>query len=154
MWYKQIPAKSDVLKKIKIKNRKGGCRDACISKKEDRLKKGRGFGESIKSETKKTKTNVKREKDDMTSANQTPEGYRFASLVTSQLWRADQHKPACFGLSSPWSFPSRSNILLHALTQLWIFLQQSVTPGNVLSLVPPSCSISPRPGLQSSAGRR
>ena len=47
----------------------------------------------------------------MTSANQTPGGYKFAPLVASQLWRVNQHGPACFGLSSPWFFPSRSDIL-------------------------------------------
>ena len=40
----------------------------------------------------------------MTSANQTPGGYKFAPLVASQQGRANQHEPACFGLSSPWSF--------------------------------------------------
>ena len=38
------------------------------------------------------------EKDDNTSANQTPGGYKFAPLVASQLWQANQHEPASFGL--------------------------------------------------------
>ena len=54
----------------------------------------------------KNRTNVTPEKYDMTSANQTPGGYKFASLVGNQLWRANQHEPACFKLSSPWYFPS------------------------------------------------
>ena len=49
----------------------------------------------------------------MASANQTPGGYKFAPLVASQQGRANQHEPACFGLSSPWSFPLRSGIRLH-----------------------------------------
>ena len=32
-------------------------------------------------------------------------------------------EPACFGLSSPWSSPSRSDILLHAVVQPWLSLQ-------------------------------
>ena len=51
----------------------------------------------------------------MTSANQEPRGHKFAPLVDSQQGRANQHEPACFGLSSPWSFPSRSGIPLHAV---------------------------------------
>ena len=35
----------------------------------------------------------------MTSANQTPGGYKFAPLVACQLWRANRNDPACFGLS-------------------------------------------------------
>ena len=55
----------------------------------------------------------------MTSANQTPGGFKFAPLVASQQGKgqANQHEPACFGLSSPWSFPSRSGIPLHAVVQ-------------------------------------
>ena len=51
----------------------------------------------------------------MASANQTPGGYKFAPLVASQQGRANQHEPACFGLSSSWFFPSRSGIPLHAV---------------------------------------
>ena len=62
--------------------------------------------------TKQNKTNVTPEKDVMTSANQTPGGHKFAPVVAikSQQGRANQHEPACFGLSSPWPFPSRSGI--------------------------------------------
>ena len=58
-----------------------------------------------------------KEKDGMTSADQTPGGYKFAPLVAinSQQWRANQHESACFGLSSRWSFPSSSGIRLHAV---------------------------------------
>ena len=31
--------------------------------------------------------------------------------MANQLWRANQHEHACFGISCPWSFPSRSGIL-------------------------------------------
>ena len=72
--------------------------------------KGRGFNESIKTKTKQNKTNVRPEKDVTTPANQTPGGYKFAPLVASQKRRASQHEPACFALSSLWSFPSRSSI--------------------------------------------
>ena len=58
----------------------------------------------------------------MTSTNQTPGRYTFTPLVASQLWRANQHEPARFGLSSPWPFPSRSGILLHAVVQAWLSL--------------------------------
>ena len=79
--------------------------------------KGRGFNESIKSKTKQNKTNVTTEKDVMISANQTPGGYKFAPLVASQQERANQHEPACFGLSSSWFSTSRSGIRLHAVVQ-------------------------------------
>ena len=68
-----------------------------------------------KMKTKQNKTNVTPEKDAMASANQTPRGYKFAPLVARQQGRANQHEPACFGLSSPWPFPSRSGIPLHAV---------------------------------------
>ena len=44
-------------------------------------------------EAKQNKGNI------MTSANQTPGGYKFAPLVANQQGRANQHEPACFGLS-------------------------------------------------------
>ena len=53
----------------------------------------------------------------MASANQTPRGYKFAPLVVSQQGRANQPEPACFGLSFPWFFPSRSGIRLHDVVQ-------------------------------------
>ena len=67
---------------------------------------------------------------DMTIANQTPGGHKFAPLVAidSQQGRANQHEPACFGLSSPWSFPSCSGIPLHAVVQPCFFLQRSILP--------------------------
>ena len=55
----------------------------------------------------------------MRSANQTPGEHNLASLVVSQQGRANQHEPACFGLSSPWSFPSRLGIQLHGVVQPW-----------------------------------
>ena len=83
----------------------------------------------IETKTKQSKTNVTLEEDVMTSANQTPGGYKFAPLVTRQQQRrANQHESACFGLSSSWSFPSRSGIRLHAVVQPWLSLQRSILP--------------------------
>ena len=65
--------------------------------------------------TKQNKINVTPEKDDVTSANQTPGGFKFSPPVACQQWRANQHEPVSFGLSCPWSFPSRSGILLHVV---------------------------------------
>ena len=90
--------------------------------------KGHGFNESVKTKTKQNKTKVTPEEGDMTSANQTPGGYEFAPLVASQQGQANQHEPACFGLSSPWSFPSRSGIRLHVIVQPWFSLQRSISP--------------------------
>ena len=61
----------------------------------------------------------------MIFANQTSGGYKFAPLVASQQGQANQHEPACFGLASPWSFPSRSGIRLHAVVQPWLSLQSN-----------------------------
>ena len=77
---------------------------------EGRLNEGPRLDESIKTKTKQNKTNVKPEKDAMTSANQTTGGYKFAPLVFSQQGRANQDEPACIGLPSSWSFVSRSGI--------------------------------------------
>ena len=63
----------------------------------------------------------RKHKDVMTSANQAPGGHKFAPLVASQQGRANQHEPACFGVPSPWSFPSRSGIPLHAVVQPLFF---------------------------------
>ena len=57
----------------------------------------------------------------MASANETPGGYKFTPLVASQQGRANQHEPACFGLSSSWAFPLRSGMPLHAVVQPWFF---------------------------------
>ena len=129
-----------------------GYRGACISK--DDWTKGLGFNESIKTKTTRNKTKVTPEKDVMTSANQTPRGYKFAPLVASQQGRANQHEPICFRLPSPWSFLSRSGIGVHAVVQPRLPLQRSISPWNVPPLDPPFCAIAPRPGLQSSTGRR
>ena len=87
----------------------------------------------------------------MTSASQTPGGYKFAPLVASQQGRANHHEPACFGLSSSWFFPSRSGIPLHTVVQPWVSLQRSISISNVPPLVLPFCAIPPRPGLQSTS---
>ena len=81
-----------------------------------------------RSKAEQNKTNVTPEKDVMTSPNQTPGGYKFAPLVASQQGGANQHEPTCFGLSSPWSFPSRSGILPHVVVQPWFSLQRSILP--------------------------
>ena len=78
--------------------------------------------------TKQNKTNVTPEKNAMTSAIETPGGYKFAPLVASQQGRANQHEPACFGLSSSWSFPSRSGIPPHAVVRPWFSLPRSISP--------------------------
>ena len=92
----KILGKRDISKKRKTRRNTCGCRDACISKKE-RLNEGpRLFSESMKTKTKQNKANVTPEKDDIISANQTPGGYKFAPLVASQQWRANQLGPACF----------------------------------------------------------
>ena len=103
---------------------------------------------------KQNKTKVTPEKDVIASANQTPGGYKFAPLVASQQGRVNQHVHACFGLSSRWSFPSRSGIRLHAVIPPWLPLQRSILPLNLPPLVPPFYVIPFRPGLQSSTGRR
>ena len=72
---------------------------------EGRLNEGprlqRKHKDEKRSKAKQNETNVTPEKDVITSANQTPGGYKFASLVASQQRRANQHEPAYFGLSSP-----------------------------------------------------
>ena len=96
----------DILGKRKKERNTCGYWGACMSKDDSR--KGRGFNESIEAKTKQNKTNKSKhstrertpEKDTMASANQTPRGYKFAPLVVSQHRRANQHEPACFGLSS------------------------------------------------------
>ena len=76
----------------------------------------------------------------MTSSNQTPGGYKFAPHVASQQWRVTQHESACFGIPSPWSFPSCSGIRLYPVVHPWLSLQRFISSWNVQPLVPPSCS--------------
>ena len=90
---------------------------------EGRLNEGSRLQRKHKDENEAKQTYVAPEKDVMASANQTPGGYNHAPLVASQQGRANQHEPACFGLSSSWSFPSRSGIPLHAVVQPWLSLQ-------------------------------
>ena len=126
-WYKKMLEKSTFPNKQKEKKKNTfGYRGACISKYG--RTKGIGFNESIKTKTKQNKTSVTPEKDVMASANQTAGGYKFAPLVASQQGRANQHEPGCFGLSFPWSFPSRSGVRLHAVVQLWPSLKRSISP--------------------------
>ena len=95
------------------------------------LNEGPRLQRNPKDETRSSKakqTNATPEKDVMTSANQTPGGRTFAPIGASQQGRANQHEPACFGLLSPWSFPLRSGIPLHAVVQPCFFLQRSILP--------------------------
>ena len=69
--------------------------------------------------------------------------YKFTPRVANQVWRANQHEHACFGLPCPWSFPSRPGILLHAVLQPLLSPQRSISPCNVPPLVPPPCAIPP-----------
>ena len=82
----EILGKSDISKYTKEKKKERntrGYRGACISK--DDWTKGFGFNESIiRRKRGKTKQTIKPEKDVVTSANQTPGGYKFTPLVASQ----------------------------------------------------------------------
>ena len=84
---------------------------------EGRLNEGPWLQRKNKDENEAKQNKRKTEKDVMTSANQMPGGHKFAPLVASQQDRANQHEPACFGRSSPWSLPSRPGIPLHAVVQ-------------------------------------
>ena len=84
---------------------------------------------SIKTKTKqnKNKGNINERRHGICKPN--ARGMQFAPLVASPQVRANQHEPACFGLSSPWSFPLRSGIIpLHVITQPWLSLQRSISP--------------------------
>ena len=90
--------------------------------------------------TKQIKTKITPEKDMMTSAHQTREGYTSSRhLCLVDKGERSSTSPLALGYSSPWSFPSRSGIGLHAVVQPWLSLQQSMSPWNVPSFVPPSC---------------
>ena len=68
--------------------------------------------------------------------NETPEKGNVASTrpedtSSLRLWLIDyggrsSTSTLAFGISSPWSFPSRSSIRLHAVVQTWLYLQRSV----------------------------
>ena len=58
------------------------------------------------------KTNVTQERrQDICKPN--AQRIQVRALMASQLWRANQHEPSCFGLYSPWFLPSQSSILLY-----------------------------------------
>ena len=60
----------------------------------------------------------------------TNRGYKFAPLdlcLSTIMVTEPARVRFCFGLSSPWSFPSRSNILLHYVVQPWRSLQRSIS---------------------------
>ena len=109
-------------RKKKERNKSCGHRGACISKDEwPRLQRKHKYEKRSKAKATENKRNTT-ERRVIASANQTPGGYKFTPPVASQQGRANQHEPACFGLSSPWPFPSRSGIPLHAVVQPFGFL--------------------------------
>ena len=123
-WYKKILRKKRHLQKKKEKH-------MWLSGRlhiEGPLNEGPRLQRKHKDGNEAKRKNVTPKKDVMTSANQTPRGHKFAPLVASQQGRANQHEPACFGLSSSWSFPSRSGIPLHAVVQPCFFLRRSILP--------------------------
>ena len=112
-WHKNTQKK----RHLQINKRKKEETRAAVGAPAYRRTTGRRAASSMKIYgQKRNETSVTSEKDGTTSANQTPGGYKFAPLLASQQWRANQHEPACFGLSSPRSFPSRSDMRLPALT--------------------------------------
>ena len=76
----------------------------------------------------KTKQNKRHTRESRHSIYEPPERHDSAPLVTNQLWRANQHDPACFGLSCPWSFPSRSGKLHCAVVQPCLSLAMKPFP--------------------------
>ena len=75
------------------------------------------------------------------------------ATVANKLLRANQYEHACFGLPSPWSFPSRSDKLLHAVVLPWLYMPRFISSRKIPPLVLPSYAIPPRPGLRSSTCR-
>ena len=65
--------------------------------------------------------------DTQYSIGHAPKSIRVRATVANQLWRANQYKLACFGLPSPWSFPLRSDILLHAVVLPCLSLPRSIS---------------------------
>ena len=49
------------------------------------------------------------------------------ATVANQLWRVNQYEHACLELPSPWSFPSHSDIVLHAVVLPWLPLPRSIS---------------------------
>ena len=145
-WYKKY---SEEATSPKIETRVATGAPAFEGRLNEGLRLQRKHRDKKRSKTKQNKRNT-REKNVMASANRTSGGYQFAPLVASQQGRANQHEPAYFGLSSSWSFPSRSGIPLRAVVQPWFILQRFILPWNVPPLVLPFCVTPPRLGLQSS----
>ena len=116
-WYKTILEKSDISKKKKKHVWLLG-----LLHIEGRLNEGSRLQRRKHKDENKAKQNKRNIRDiryDICKPN--ARGQKFAPLVASQQGRANQHEPACFGLSSPWSFPSRSGIPLHAVVQPFFF---------------------------------
>ena len=99
-WYRKYSEKATSPNKQKKKRKKHVWLSGRLHI-EGRLNEGPRLQRKPKDENEENKTNVTPKKDVMGSANQTPGGYKFAPLMASQQGRANQHEPACFGLSSP-----------------------------------------------------
>ena len=67
-----------------------------------------------KTKQKQNKRNARERQHDIRSEDTSS---RHSWLIINYVWRANQHGHTCFGLSSPWFFPSRLGILLHAVVQ-------------------------------------
>ena len=85
--------------------------------------------------------------------NTFPQEVGIYVTMTSHKWWVNQYELACFGLPSPWSFPSRSGMFLHALMLPWLSLPRSTSSWKTPPLVWLSYTIPPRPGLRSSTCR-
>ena len=70
-------------------------------------------------EAKQNKPNTRERRHDICKPN--ARRAQVCATCGQSTRRANQHEPACFGLSSPWSFPSRWGIPLHAVVQPWFF---------------------------------
>ena len=70
----------------------------------------------------KTKRETDNARDTQYSIGHVPKRLLVRPTVANQLLRANQYEHACFGLPSPWSFPSRSDKLLHAVVLPWLSL--------------------------------
>ena len=84
----------------------------------------------------KIKTRDRNARDTQYSIGHVPERIRVRATmanqlvratVAKQLLRANQYEHACFGPPSPWSFPSRSGILLHAVVLPWLSRLRSIS---------------------------
>ena len=61
------------------------------------------------------------------------------ATLANQLLRANQYELACFGLPSPWSFPPRSGMFLHAV--MLLLSRGSSYPVVTVNWILPSSSV-------------